>query len=163
MPVIFDPGSDKMMRWVDPGKYEWSRELQALLRPFDGELEVYPVSKDVGKVGNNSSSFIIPIDSKQNKSNIANFFANAKGKGEAKVKKEDDAKEEKPVEEDKDVKEEPVEKEQGSQKRKVPPTLSPPAKKAATDKKISATRNEYKSPSKAKAGSQKITNFFGTT
>lgn len=36
---------------------------------------MYPVSKDVGKVGNNSPTFIIPLDSKENKSNIKNFFA----------------------------------------------------------------------------------------
>ncbi|KAI0474520.1 hypothetical protein F4859DRAFT_504884 [Xylaria cf. heliscus] len=75
MPVILDNGSEKMRNWLDPGRYEWSKELQSLLIPYDGELEVYPVSKDVGKVGNNSPTFIIPIDSKENKSNIANFFA----------------------------------------------------------------------------------------
>ncbi|XXH03589.1 hypothetical protein Hte_009994 [Hypoxylon texense] len=75
MPVILDNGSEGLRTWLDPERYEWSSELQALLKPFDGELEVYPVSKDVGKVGNNSPSFIIPIDSKENKSNIANFFA----------------------------------------------------------------------------------------
>jgi hypothetical protein len=47
---------------------------------------VYPVSKDVGKVGNNSPTFIIPIDSKENKSNIANFFA--KGAAKQATKKE---------------------------------------------------------------------------
>ncbi|KAI0502846.1 hypothetical protein F5B22DRAFT_631775 [Xylaria bambusicola] len=75
MPVILENGSEKMRKWLDPKRYEWSKELQSLLVPYDGELEVYPVSKDVGKVGNNSPSFIIPIDSKENKSNIANFFA----------------------------------------------------------------------------------------
>ncbi|KAI1424108.1 hypothetical protein F5Y12DRAFT_753999 [Xylaria sp. FL1777] len=75
MPVILENGSDKMRRWLDPKRYEWSKELQSLLVPYDGELEVYPVSKDVGKVGNNSPAFIIPVDSKENKSNIANFFA----------------------------------------------------------------------------------------
>lgn len=64
-----------------------TQELQSLLKPFEGELDVYPVSKDVGKVGNNSPSFIIPIDSKENKSNIANFFA----KGASSVKKGQDS------------------------------------------------------------------------
>ncbi|KFH46860.1 putative peptidase-like protein [Hapsidospora chrysogenum ATCC 11550] len=77
MPVILDPGSDALRTWLDPKRHEWSRDLQSLLKPFDGELDIYPVSKDVGKVGNNSPSFIIPLDSKENKSNIANFFANA--------------------------------------------------------------------------------------
>ncbi|KAI1081236.1 DUF159-domain-containing protein [Whalleya microplaca] len=99
MPVILENGSAGLRTWLDPGRHEWSKELQALLRPFEGELDVYPVSKDVGKVGNNSPSFIIPIDSKENKSNIANFFANAKGSNAKKmegtaVKKEKEEKEE---------------------------------------------------------------------
>lgn len=80
MPVILDPASEKIKTWLDPGRYEWSKDLQDILKPFDGELEVYPVSKDVGKVGNNSPTFIIPIASRENKSNIANFFANAQAK-----------------------------------------------------------------------------------
>ncbi|KAI1808082.1 DUF159-domain-containing protein [Daldinia bambusicola] len=86
MPVILDNGSKDIRTWLDPKRCEWSQELQALLKPFDGELEVYPVSKDVGKVGKNSPNFVIPIDSKENKSNIANFFA--KGATAAKKKKE---------------------------------------------------------------------------
>ncbi|KAF4944185.1 hypothetical protein FSARC_14740, partial [Fusarium sarcochroum] len=78
MPVLLDPQSSAVTTWLDPTRNEWSKELQALLKPFEGELEVYPVSKDVGKVGNNSPTFIIPLDSKENKSNIVNFFANAK-------------------------------------------------------------------------------------
>lgn len=95
MPVILEPGSEALWKWLDPGRSEWSKELQAILRPFEGELEVYPVSKDVGKVGNNSPSFIIPVASKENKANIANFFAKAasaekekKVKAEVEVKKE---------------------------------------------------------------------------
>jgi putative SOS response-associated peptidase YedK len=76
MPVILENGSDAIRTWLDPNRTEWSRELQALLKPYEGELECYPVSKDVGKVGNNSPSFIVPIDSADNKNNIANFFGN---------------------------------------------------------------------------------------
>lgn len=95
MPVILDPASDNIKTWLDPQRYEWSKGLQDCLKPFDGELECYPVSKDVGKVGNNSPTFLIPIASKENKSNIANFFANAKAKKEApktevEVKKEEE-------------------------------------------------------------------------
>lgn len=98
MPVILDPASDNMKTWLDPQRYEWSKGLQDCLKPFDGELECYPVSKEVGKVGNNSPTFIIPIASKENKNNIANFFANAKAKKEApntdvEVKKEEEGKE----------------------------------------------------------------------
>lgn len=83
MPVILDPASAEMRTWLDPSRHEWCKDLQDVLRPFDGELEVYPVSREVGKVGNNSPSFIIPVASRENKSNIANFFANAQAKGKA--------------------------------------------------------------------------------
>jgi hypothetical protein len=76
MPVILDNGSDAIRTWLDPSRTEWGAELQSLLKPYEGELECYPVTKDVGKVGNNSPSFLIPIDSTENKSNIANFFGN---------------------------------------------------------------------------------------
>lgn len=89
MPVILNPASDEIKVWLDPGRWEWSKELQDVLRPFEGELEVYPVSKEVGKVGNNSPSFIIPIASRENKSNIANFFANAQAKGKKEETKKD--------------------------------------------------------------------------
>ncbi|UNI15591.1 hypothetical protein JDV02_002113 [Purpureocillium takamizusanense] len=172
MPVMFDPGSDKIKQWLDPSKHEWDRQLQSLLKPFDGQLEVYPVSKDVGKVGNNSPSFIIPLNSKENKSNIANFFANASQKGGAKggektTASTKDAK----TETEKQgpftaVKEEAPES-SPAEKRKAVPSVgdSPPAKKTATErKKISATQNERRSPVKSKApGSQKITKFFGNS
>lgn len=74
MPLILDNGSDAIRTWLDPNRKEWNQDLQSLLKPYIGELECYPVSKDVGKVGNNSPSFLIPIDSAMNKSNIANFF-----------------------------------------------------------------------------------------
>lgn len=84
MPVILENGSEDVRTWLDPKRYSWTKELQSLLIPFQGELEVYPVSKDVGKVGNNSPNFIIPVASSENKSNIANFFAKGPTKGDAK-------------------------------------------------------------------------------
>lgn len=78
MPVILDPTSEAAKIWLDPERNKWSKELQSILKPYEGELECYPVNRDVGKVGNNSPDFIVPIDSKQNKKNIANFFGNAK-------------------------------------------------------------------------------------
>ena len=78
MPVVFEPGSEALRTWLDPHRTEWTSELQSLLKPWDGQLEIYPVNKDVGKVGNNSPSFIIPLDSTENKRNIANFFNNQK-------------------------------------------------------------------------------------
>ncbi|TAQ86000.1 hypothetical protein B7494_g5659 [Chlorociboria aeruginascens] len=88
MPVILDNGSDALQTWLDPKRSTWSKDLQALLRPFEGELDVYPVLKDVGKVGNNSPDFIVPVTSNKNKSNIANFFA----KGTAKDSKSQSSK-----------------------------------------------------------------------
>lgn len=80
MPVVLDQGSDIMKTWLDPDRTTWSKELQSVLKPYEGELECYPVSKEVGKVGNDSPDFLIPVNSKENKKNIANFFANAKQK-----------------------------------------------------------------------------------
>ena len=75
MPVILENGSEDIRTWLDPARTEWSNALQSLLKPFPGELECYSVSKEVGKVGNNSPNFIIPVASAENKSNIANFFS----------------------------------------------------------------------------------------
>ncbi|KAG6120866.1 hypothetical protein E4U13_005771 [Claviceps humidiphila] len=190
MPVVLDPGSDEMRRWVDPGSHEWSSELQALLRPFDGELEVYPVSKDVGKVGNNSPSFLIPLNSKENKNNIANFFqVKAEGKqsvqqgqfiAETKSKKgaEKGAEEDsqpKAVEdgEPQSTKKEDEEHADAAEvsksdtKRKLPlETGGSPSKKVASERaKISATKNEPRQVRKSARppGSQKITRFFGNS
>ncbi|KAE8385523.1 DUF159 domain protein [Aspergillus alliaceus] len=93
MPVILDPNSEEMKIWLDPNRTTWSKELQSVLKPYEGELECYPVPKEVGKVGNNSPDFIVPVNSKENKSNIANFFANAKKKTEPGVKVEAESKE----------------------------------------------------------------------
>lgn len=98
MPVILNNGSDAIKTWLDPKRTEWSKELQLLLKPYDGELECFPVSKEVGKVGNSSPSFVVPVNSTENKSNIANFFGKqrmaAKGKAGDKAvgKMEDDLK-----------------------------------------------------------------------
>lgn len=80
MPIILDPGSEQMWKWLDPHQTTWTRELQSILKPYEGELECYPVSKEVGKVGNDSPDFLVPVNSKENKNNIANFFANASAK-----------------------------------------------------------------------------------
>jgi len=85
MPVILDNGSDAIRTWLDPDRTEWSQDLQTLLKPYEGELECYQVSKDVGKVGNNSPSFLVPIDSAANKNNIANFFGTQKKAAKSKT------------------------------------------------------------------------------
>ncbi|KAF1957190.1 DUF159-domain-containing protein [Byssothecium circinans] len=92
MPVILENGSDAIRTWLDPNRTEWNSDLQSLLKPFEGELECYQVSKDVGKVGNNSPSFIVPIDSAANKNNIANFFGSQRKTVKAKKEAKTDAK-----------------------------------------------------------------------
>ncbi|APA07598.1 hypothetical protein sscle_03g023680 [Sclerotinia sclerotiorum 1980 UF-70] len=84
MPVILDNGSEDLRTWLDPKRSSWSKELQSLLKPYEGDLEIYPVSKEVGKVGNDSPNFIVPVASTENRSNIANFFAKG-GKKDAKA------------------------------------------------------------------------------
>ncbi|KAI0892330.1 DUF159-domain-containing protein [Annulohypoxylon nitens] len=185
MPVILDNGSEDLRTWLDPKRHEWSKELQALLVPFQGELDVYPVSKDVGKVGNNSPTFIVPIDSKENKSNIANFFA--KGASKKDVKKEqpdiqvkneegfiiDDTtgvKEESKIEvgvkreaEDMSADEKPPKKLPVTTKFPSMQDKAPSPQKGGRQK-ISATSNRTKSPNKTKQpGTQKITKFFGNS
>ena len=96
MPVILENGSDDIKTWLDPRRSEWSKDLQSLLKPYQDELDCYPVTKDVSKVGNNSPGFIIPVASAENKNNIANFFGKAKksAKGnEAKTELEREEKE----------------------------------------------------------------------
>ncbi|KAF7946959.1 uncharacterized protein EAE97_004208 [Botrytis byssoidea] len=84
MPVVLDNGSEDLRTWLDPKRSSWTKELQSLLKPYEGELEIYPVVKEVGKVGNDSPNFIVPVASTENKSNIANFFAKG-GKNDAKA------------------------------------------------------------------------------
>jgi putative SOS response-associated peptidase YedK len=87
MPVILEPEEVKV--WLDPGRTEWNRELQGLLRPWGGELEVYQVSKEVGKVGNNSKSFVVPVG--EGKGSIEQWFGKKKGE---KAKEKDEVKNE---------------------------------------------------------------------
>jgi len=175
MPVILDPGSEAMNTWLDPTRNTWSKELQSILRPYEGELECYPVPKEVGKVGNNSPNFIVPVDSKENKSNIANFFANATKKEpaspESKIAKDERPTKEFEWSEDNAPKPAPAVKREHSpeetgdieesKRQNVDPksTTSSPQKK----KLRSATHNspmKKSSGTKAAAGSQPITNFF---
>lgn len=81
MPVIIDQDSTDVQTWLDSSRCQWSPELQSLLRPYDGELIVYPVSQEVGKVGNNEATFILPRDRKENKNNIMNFLVKVKKEG----------------------------------------------------------------------------------
>lgn len=148
MPVILEPGSEKLRTWLDPGRTEWSSELQTLLQPFDGELDIYPVNGEVGKVGRDSPSFVIPLDSKENKSNIANFFANSPSKHAAKELLEDGS----------DL------KAQSRKTRKLSPTEDLPSKRVKPS--VASTMNPpraggEKNGQRVKpAGASRITDFF---
>lgn len=168
MPVILDPGSDAMKTWLDPSRTTWSKELQSILKPYEGELECYPVPNEVGKVGNNSPDFIVPVNSKENKNNIANFFANAQKKQdsslekkipETKIFKHEKSSDPVPGFKREHTPDTPVE----SKKPKVHPTTPTPSPQKTAKKMRSATHNTpMKKPvgKKPTDGSQQITNFF---
>ncbi|GAA6026063.1 hypothetical protein JCM8202_002950 [Rhodotorula sphaerocarpa] len=70
MPAILDTPS-QVAAWLSPAP--WSDKLQALIRPFEGELDFYPVDRGVGKVQNDSEEFIKPLTEK--KGSLDQFFA----------------------------------------------------------------------------------------
>ncbi|KAJ9116946.1 hypothetical protein QFC22_004604 [Naganishia vaughanmartiniae] len=78
MPCVLESEED-CVRWLDC-RNGWTGEVAKLLRPYEGEVECYPVPPEVGKVGTNSPSFVVPV--KERKDGIANFFkkqTNAEG------------------------------------------------------------------------------------
>lgn len=177
MPVILEPNSDAMRTWLDPSRTTWSKELQSILKPYEGELECYPVPKEVGKVGNNSPDFIVPL--KENKGNIANFFANAKKKAEPASKVEEHHGKSQDVDEKPQAgvkREHPAEStdtlvEDEPKKLKTEATTPSPKKVSGLEKTPakrqtrSATHNQTPlkkaGDKKAADGSQRITKFFG--
>jgi putative SOS response-associated peptidase YedK len=188
MPVILDNGSEAIRTWLDPNRTEWSTDLQSLLKPFHGELECYPVSKDVGKVGNNSPSFLVPINSAANKNNIANFFGSQRaakvehdpGEHRATTDRVDGTEDNAPLpvpdcqsqgikreHHDEDSTGSTADKEPASKRIKPEPSASPtttsPAKPAPTARKRgtrSATSNGSAAKTPKSDGSQRITAFF---
>lgn len=184
MPVVLEPNSESFKMWLDPTRTKWSDELQSILKPYEGELDCYPVSKDVGKVGNNSPDFIIPIDSKENKNNIANFFGKSQ-KSESNQIEEEKTEKRATVDHDSTENHAPLPVPTGGsdvQKRKREDEDQRPAKtpkiedspkdtstptKMSGRKTRSATSNQgrtlKRTPEKNAAdGSQRITNFFGS-
>lgn len=100
MPVILEPGSEELKKWLDPENRQWGRGLQELLKPFDGtKLEWYPVDKRVGKVGNDGEDMVVRKEERREERDIGSWFGGGGGgkKGEElgneKVKdgKEEDA------------------------------------------------------------------------
>jgi putative SOS response-associated peptidase YedK len=54
MPVILEP--DDFDLWLGPGVD--TEELEALLKPYEGKLEAYPISRRVGKPSENDADLI---------------------------------------------------------------------------------------------------------
>ncbi|KAL4814276.1 hypothetical protein BDW67DRAFT_87778 [Aspergillus spinulosporus] len=178
MPVILDPKTEAWNAWLDPKRTSWSKELQAVLKPYEGELDCYQVPKEVGKVGNNSPNFIVPVDSKENKSNIANFFVNAKkktepteneGEGTPTEKKDDTAHSVAGVKREHPHSADPEAEEDAKRRKTVSPDSSPkqPSKSGLATKSKqmrSATHNQKSlkkpEPKKKTTGTPRITNFF---
>jgi hypothetical protein len=141
MPVIFEAGSEAMKMWLDPSNAGWSKELQSLLKPYDGELECYPVDKAVGKVGNNSPQFMVPIDSKENKNNIANFFGSKPSPAKAKSEQKPAAK----VEDTKtDIKQDPPDPRPTSPMTEAPESNAPMPKPTPKDETSPSTSQQIK-------------------
>ena len=65
MPVIL---SDKhaIAFWLGlEGEQGWNSDVAKLVKPYEGPLECFKCPTEVGKVGNNSSSFIQPIENRK--------------------------------------------------------------------------------------------------
>lgn len=171
MPVILDNGSAGLFEWLDSTKSEWDRSLQKLLQPYGGELECYPVTKEVGKVGNNSPTFIVPVNSKDNKQNIANFFDNQNNSSKSAVADRDNEADDDSnapnkilagTKHDLDENEKmALANEHGTKslKNDHQKTTSPVKKLRSATCNASSTKS---SPVKSGDGSKKITNFFNT-
>lgn len=74
MPVIL-PTSKAIMTWLG-STVASAKQVCSLLKPYDaGKLDVYPVPREVGKVGNDNGSFILPVSAR--KDGIAAAFGRA--------------------------------------------------------------------------------------
>ncbi|KAF8200355.1 hypothetical protein BJ912DRAFT_948849 [Pholiota molesta] len=61
---VFLTNHDAVMRWLDTSSQTWTPELTKMVQPYNDAsvpLECYAVSKEVGKVGTESPSFIKPV------------------------------------------------------------------------------------------------------
>lgn len=84
MPVIL-PDSQAIMTWLG-ARPASSKEVCSLLKPYEaGDLDIYPVPREIGKVGNDNDSFILPVSSR--KDGIAAAFGRV-SKGDKDVNSE---------------------------------------------------------------------------
>ncbi|KAH7107181.1 DUF159-domain-containing protein [Auriculariales sp. MPI-PUGE-AT-0066] len=78
MPLILNNDSDIDL-WLNNDK-GWDKSVAQLVKPYDGPaLECYPVPKEVGRVGTDSPSFVLPVS--QRKDGIQAMFARQKAQG----------------------------------------------------------------------------------
>jgi hypothetical protein len=136
------------------------------------------VKKEVGKVGEDSPLFIVPLDSAENKSNIANFFSKSTVPSKRESKPEDegidgstrsDLKSETQMPAKRKIEEIALEKE--SLKQESSPAkvrivesrtkVQSPIKTSERKSKKPASSASQKTP--VKMGNAKITNFFSPT
>ncbi|KAL7921746.1 hypothetical protein ACQKWADRAFT_295148 [Trichoderma austrokoningii] len=151
MPVIFDAGSEEFHRWLYPLQQRWTDDLQSLLKPFQGELDIYPVNRSVGKVGRSSPSFIVPLTHNDEEHGIARFFPKASDKPPA----------EKPESPDETRRE--IDEEQHlvfpNNKRDSPESTESPRKHGTDSSYTPPSKKRHIKP--APQGVQRITEFFG--
>jgi putative SOS response-associated peptidase YedK len=166
MPVILD--ADAVKTWLDPARTSWSPELQNLLVPFEGELQVYPVSSEVGKVGNDSPSFVEPVS--ERKDGIKTFFERQKEVAITPTVENTDHPKENVVDEKSTGTTAPRPEKRKAEESPVEDTPTSPAKVLKTTRSAVSNaanrerRNTKKSAPKTKpvtGGNQKITSFFG--
>ncbi|GAA5933929.1 hypothetical protein JCM10213_008475 [Rhodosporidiobolus nylandii] len=70
MPAILKDASEVSL-WLENAG--WTDKVKALVRPYEGDFEIYPVDKGVGKVGSENPDFIKPVAAK--KGSLDSMFA----------------------------------------------------------------------------------------
>lgn len=152
MPVIFDAGSEEFHQWLYPLQKRWTNDIQSLLKPFHGELDIYPVNRNVGKVGHSSPSFIMPLTDNGDEHGIAHFFpkisnnpATEKSEMPGEIRKRESDDDQHLI--SPSIKRNSPERTESPRKHKVEGSYDPPSKKRRVKP--------------APPGVQRITDFFG--
>ncbi|KAJ7781783.1 hypothetical protein DFH07DRAFT_791530 [Mycena maculata] len=76
-PVILST-SEALSTWLDTSSQKWNDDLAKLVAPTSFPLECYQVPKEVGKVGTESPTFIVPVANR--KDGIQAMFSKQKDK-----------------------------------------------------------------------------------
>jgi putative SOS response-associated peptidase YedK len=153
MPVIFDPVEDKEMidQWINP-ELKWKTNTKALLNSLhqldSSKLDVYEVSKEVGKISNNYKELTLPISERQG--TINQFFGSG---GKAKKR----------TNEDSSSKQTKQPKTRSDQSPNIRNKESSPPKTTSGDQETTKSPPSNQSPSKNNKSPSKqkpITSFF---